>query len=613
MGRSKKPNPETMHEFLESYVVDELKQLGKLLPVAMPTRKNDIIRTIYDYLRDPTNLKWLWGQLDTMQQAAISEVVYASTDRFDRHQFFAKYGQNPNWGAKLNKYRYDNTQPSKLHLFFYQNQMPRDLKETLRTFVPPPRAANIRVTTKLPASVPRTEYEWNNETGQSRKIAVEIPLMVANTEQMALHDIHSVLRLINAGKIRASAKTYRVTKAGANAIAGVLYGGDFYPPDTLLESYADIPLGPIKAFGLPLILQSGGLVELAGTKLQLTAAGKRALNAPPEKAIRTVWKKWQKTKILDEFNRIHTIKGQTGKGARYMTAVASRRSVIVEALKTCPVNKWIEFDEFSRFVQAAGYTFEVSRELWYLYIEDANYGSLGYDGYGGWNMVQGRYMLAFLFEYAATMGIIDVAYVPPMSARQDYGDQWGTDDLSCLSRYDGLLYFRLNNLGRWALGMADTYTPSPVETEKALKVLPNLDVVAVGRVSPGDKLFLESFALPATENVWKIDRAKLLTALENGQKIAEIQTFLKAKSGADLPNPVAILLTEAAEHIAGLRDKGEAWLIEAKDSMLAQLVANDGKLRALCLLAGDRYIVVPAKSKAAFRRNLRKLGYGVSK
>jgi hypothetical protein len=188
---------------------------------------------------------------------------------------------------------------------------------------------------------------------------------------------------------------------------------------------------------------------------------------------------------------------------------------------------------------------------------------------------------------------------------------WGTDDLPCLSRYDGLLYFRLNNLGAWVLGLTGQYTPSPVEPRQILKVLPNLDVVATGPLPPGDQLFLEQFATQTAENVWKIDRPRLIEALENRSRIAQIESFLQANSGLDLPQPVSVLLTETAERVSGLQNRGEALLIEAKDPVLAQLIANDGKLRSLCLLAGEQIIVVPKENEAAFRRNLRQLGYGV--
>ncbi len=314
---------------------------------------------------------------------------------------------------------------------------------------------------------------------------------------------------------------------------------------------------------------------------------------------------------MDEFNRIDAIKGQTGEGKRQLTAAPGRRAVIAEALAECPVNQWLGFDEFSRHMQATGHNFEVASDFWDFYIEDPNYGSLGYSGYSDWPIVQARYLLVFLFEYAATLGLIDVAYIHPAGARPDYHSLWGTDDLACLSRYDGLLYFRLNNLGAWILGLTPQYTPSPIAQRQILKVLPNLDVVATGPLPPGDQLFLELFALPTAENVWKIDRARLIEALENGQRLADIETFLQANSGAGLPNPVAVLLTETAERVTGLRYRGEALLIEAKDPVLAQIIANDGKLRSLCLLAGEQTIVIPKENEAAFRRNLRLLGYGV--
>lgn len=42
--------------------------------------------------------------------------------------------------------------------------------------------------------------------------------------------------------------------------------------------------------------------------------------------------------------------------------------------------------------------FSVSRDPWKLYIAEQQYGSLGYDAHYPWETLQGRYLLAFLFE-----------------------------------------------------------------------------------------------------------------------------------------------------------------------------------------------------------------------
>lgn len=607
----KQSDPQYLIDFLQQYTVPQLKQLAGLVESSLPNRKADIIDVIHTYLTNSDNLHREWRLLDEMQQAAIAEVVHSSETKLDTAQFKAKYGQKPNLGGFGYGYGYSKNSLTHLDLFFYHYTMPLDLKEPLKAFVPPPRDVKLN-TDDVPETITQTFYEFDYQARKSFQRTVETPVTRLETERAALQDIFTVLRLIEAGKIRASNKTFRVTAAGAKAITETLYGGDFYPPDEVLDHYDDTPLGPIKAFAWPLILQSAGFAKLNGTKLELTTAGQKALRNPPEKAIQTAWKKWLKSKLLDEFNRIDAIKGQTGKGKRQLTAVAGRRAAIAVALAECQVNQWLEFDEFSRYMRASGHTFEVARDFWNFYISDPHYGSLGYAGYSDWHIIQARYLLAFLFEYAATLGLIDVAYIHPAGARSDYGSLWGTDDLMSLSRYDGLLYFRLNSLGAWVLGLVDKYTPSPVEQRQILSVLPNYDVVATGPLPPGDQLFLEQFAAKTSENVWKIDRAKLIEMLENRQRIADVEEFLQANSGNTLPQPVAVLLTETAGRVSGLQQRGEALLIEAKDPVLAQLITNDGKLRSLCMLAGDQTIVVPKENEAAFRRNLRKLGYGVS-
>ena len=163
-----------------------------------------------------------------------------------------------------------------------------------------------------------------------------------------------------------------------------------------------------------------------------------------------------------------------------MTALAPRRAAINEILRLCPVGAWIDVDDFSRFMQATGHTFDVSHNPWKLYISDQQYGSLGHDGYHSWEILQFRYLLCVLFEYAAPLGIIDAAYIEPTEARNDFGDLWGTNDLEFLSRYDGLIYFRVTPLGAWCLGSVEDYTPAPIQPSVKLSVLPSLQVNVVG-------------------------------------------------------------------------------------------------------------------------------------
>src|SRR4030042_6293370 len=100
-------------------------------------------------------------------------------------------------------------------------------------------------------------------------------------------------------------------------------------------------------------------------------------------------------------------------------------------------------------MRAPGLDFSVSRRPHYLYIGEEQYGSLGGDD--GERILDERYVLCLLLEYVATLGMIDVGLIPPAGARPDFHHLWGTDDLPYVSRYDGLLCFRVNALGAFCL------------------------------------------------------------------------------------------------------------------------------------------------------------------
>jgi Helicase conserved C-terminal domain len=439
-------------------------------------------------------------------------------------------------------------------------------------------------------------------------MAVEVPadesapsdVTVRLTEAEAQANVLAVLQLCLAGRLRCSEKTRRPSAATAAAITGALADGDFYR------------LHPIAAFAWPLLIQSGGLAELAGGRLQLTARGRAALSRPAAETIRHLWRRWPGHGVIDEMSRIEEIKGQ--RSANVLTAAAPRRRAVADALATCPPGEWVAVDELFAAMRRTGLSPTVARSergLWKLYIADPMYGSLGYDGYHDWPVLEGRYTLCVLFEYAAALGLIDISYTDPDGARSDYYYNWGIDDLPYLSRYDGLRTLRLNALGAYAVGAADRYQPSrPIgEADRALKVLPNLDVVVTGELRPADRLLLDAYAQRISDRVWSMTPATLLAAAGQGRDLAEFTKFIESRSENKIPATVTSLLGDVARRVSQLKDAGTARLIECADASVALLIARDRQAGTLCRLLGDRHLAIPLEHETAFRRRLRKIGY----
>jgi hypothetical protein len=252
----------------------------------------------------------------------------------------------------------------------------------------------------------------------------------------ALSNLVGVLELAADGRVRCSAATRRPFAATVALVEDALVAGDYYERE------------PIASFAWPLLLQVGGLARRAETTLELTSGGRAALARPSYAALGALWDRWLTSVSHDELARIELIKGQHR--AATLTPAATRRAAVAAGLAALPPDAWTQVGALLSILRTGALRLAVTRTLmarWRLYIADAYYGSLGHAGPQAWDIIEGRYALCVLLEYAATLGLIDVAYTDPCGARQDYRSLWGAEQYACLSRYDGLLAVRVNELG----------------------------------------------------------------------------------------------------------------------------------------------------------------------
>ncbi|WP_238360902.1 helicase-associated domain-containing protein [Iningainema tapete] len=122
---------------------------------------------------------------------------------------------------------------------------------------------------------------------------------------------------------------------------------------------------------------------------------------------------------------------------------------------------------------------------------------------------------------------------------------------------------------------------------------------------------LDTYAEKTSDVVWRLDQAKLLSAIEENHNVAQLREFLAASSGNELPETVNQFLADVEERGQSLCDRGQARLIECADAAIAMLIANDTRTKKLCFLAGEKHLVVPIESETKFRNAVKKLGYSI--
>jgi hypothetical protein len=260
------------------------------------------------------------------------------------------------------------------------------------------------------------------------------PVLIRCTARDALSNLVAVLELAADGQLRCTAAARYPSVTTVKLVDDVLVAGDYYEAGE-----------PIAAFAWPLLILTAGLAHLDGTRFELTPRGRAVLAAPSYAALGAVWSRWLRSVSVDELSRIEAIKGQ--RKTSTLTPAVTRRAAVEAALAEVEPDVWTDIGELFGILRSALVATKSLLALWRLYIADAYYGSLGHAGGQAWDIVEGRYALCVLFEYAATAGLVDVAYADPCGARDDYRALWGADQYAYLSRYDGLRAVRVNELG----------------------------------------------------------------------------------------------------------------------------------------------------------------------
>jgi hypothetical protein len=266
------------------------------------------------------------------------------------------------------------------------------------------------------------------------------PVTVRGTGPDALSNLVAVLELAADGQVRCGSATRRPLAATVRLVEDVLVAGDYYDRRDEGE--------PIAAFAWPMLLQAGGLARHAGPVLELTPRGEAVLARPSYQALGALWERWLRSVSQDEFSRIEAVRGQRRTGT--LTAPGRRRAAVADGLAALAPGVWVEVDALFAVLRAQPAPLVVAASpltRWRLYLGDPRHGSLGPAGPTAWNVLEGRYALCALFEYAATLGVVDVAYTAARHARDDYRELWGADGHDSLSRYDGLAAVRVNELG----------------------------------------------------------------------------------------------------------------------------------------------------------------------
>ncbi len=590
----------------------------------IPSRKAGRVDFLHDYLLS-NQLENIVKQLSDKERTMVAEVVHNQNGLVDEPQLKARYGSIPLGYIQEQHYfgrylRWGEKPPqkvkSRIGALFFGRSIPSELCLRLSVLLPKPEADKVQTTEhealdKIISASPSQQHH-NHQ-----------PLYQCKMESAARHELFSLLRLIEKGKVSISEKTQKPSTATTKNIDAELYGGDFFSEDD--EDGGDYfkdKLSPIRSYSWPLLIQTSGFTRRTGAKLSLTNAGKEVLNhkTPFAHALKQTYNGWRDQDRHDEMLRVNRIKGQTrrGKGRRagsMMTPPSERHLLLEQILHQTPTGEWVQIDEWLRFVRSSGIPLSVSNNPNMLYLIDTKYGAIDYD----FLTLEGRYIMVYLFEVLATLGMLDLVYSPPHGVRLDYGDNWGADEYGYLSRYDGLGWFRINPLGAYCLGLSEAYQPMQEKLPPLLHYNDGLSFSLLRDPEPHERMLLERFSTQASANTstqagerFQLDIRQGLDAIDEGHDLSELNSLLQKQSDNPIHEEVEDFLDSLRMRTSSLRNGGSAHIIECTSEHLVQLLVTSKETSRFCLFSGVDKVVVAEKSYRAFLKGVHKLGYRIS-
>lgn len=346
---------QTLEQALQTHTRDELSLLGAALGLPrLEGRKDERVERLAEGMKGES-LSQAWSRLTELQQAAVAQAVYSPDASFSPQGFKIRFGEKPDFGTETIS-GHGLEQPSLLCLFIHGRHVPLDLRERLLELVPRPAVPALPAVAEIPAKVTTMvpPYTAGNRTGNAVKR--HLAVYRSDGERRAVAELASVLRLVDAGQIAITPRTSKVAAGSLRLIADVLEGGDFFTAEqwqtVRSERSPRLDEISIRSFGWPQLLTQGGLVRSRGSRLHLTAAGRKALCAPPAGVLKDLWDAWREAADSDELGRISGVKGI---GRCRLSDPRRRRTAIARALAQCPPGQWIETGALWNHLRAAGY------------------------------------------------------------------------------------------------------------------------------------------------------------------------------------------------------------------------------------------------------------------
>ncbi len=437
-------------------------------------------------------------------------------------------------------------------------QFPLAFREHVRAFFPIPKEATIHPLKEIEA----TDFIYETE----ETILLEIPRILAYYEQKQI-------RTANSGRPLAS--TYGKMQRKLNL-------REFYPKTKQKE---------LKN------LRTGLLAGLVTTKTSNVS------NDEPHEQVKSLLDNYQEV-----FESIYGVVTHV-KGIRdgYYT-IPQMEPEMFNIFKSLPVNEWIAISNLESYIQMNGFDVKpisyhhASAKGYYIDKSKANYEQKTYIGKGIYNkfilcpLIKGT---AFLF---AAFGMLDLAY--NVINMEEFPK-------AVQSNYDGLVYFRVNNLGAYLFGHVNEYKLPEKITTSSIRLSKDSLTIIIDEKDTNAVTMLEPYTERVSPNRFRTDYPFFLKDVKSKKDLESKIKLFQQSVKVDLPPNWKTFIADLRQKLNPLNPKNKLKVFEvpSTNKELLRLIAKDHILQKLCFKAEGYHILIKDTNYNKFKKRLQQFGY----
>lgn len=127
-----------------------------------------------------------------------------------------------------------------------------------------------------------------------------------------------------------------------------------------------------------------------------------------------------------------------------------------------------------------------------------------------------------------------------------------------------------------------------------------------------ERVFLTNYADEVTDQVWQLCTSKLLSHLENGGDLDEIQSFLSERDEQPyFPTQIEHLFKMLENNKNAVRLEGRFLLLKCDTESIAKNIASAPKLHKWCQRVGKDQLIIPEGKESMFRQLVHELSYAM--